>query len=174
MASFIFGIGIPGSGKTTILRKFAIEHGYEYISPDDIRNELFGKEDDHTDDKAVWNEARKRVMDSIGASRTTVFDSTFSNQARRRRFVDDARLAGVNTIEGLFFDIPLEEVLNRNASRGKKVSEEYLRTAYAELQAQPPTAGDGFDVLFRIDKDMNFTELKTSGASILSRLFEVQ
>jgi predicted kinase len=174
MASLIFGVGIPGSGKTTILRKFAAEHGFEYISPDDIRKEFFGREDDHADDKAVWNEARKRVANFLEAGHTVLFDSRFSNQERRRRFISDARESGVDTVEGLFFDVTLEEILKRNSSREKQVSEEYLRGAYAELHAQVPSVEDGFDTLFSIDKDGNLTELKAPKESILSRLFEVQ
>jgi len=37
MKKVIMGIGIPGSGKTTILKEFADKNGYEYICPDDIR-----------------------------------------------------------------------------------------------------------------------------------------
>lgn len=48
MAKFIMGIGIPGSGKTTFLRKFAVDNHCEYISSDDVRAEMTGSATDMT------------------------------------------------------------------------------------------------------------------------------
>ena len=171
MTTLILSIGIPGSGKTTILKKLALENNFEYISPDDIRKEMFGREDDHTYDKIVWNEARKRVTNLLEAKHDVAFDSTFSNRERRRRFIHDAKKAGAQTVEGLFFDIPLEEILQRNASREKSVAEEYLQTAYAELQSEPPSAEDGFDSLFRVDLDGDFKQLFATNDPVLPGLY---
>jgi thymidylate kinase len=79
------------------------------------------------------------------------------------------------SIEGLFFDIPIEEVLKRNAFRGesdgKFVSEDYLKQVYAELVQYPPKPEEGFDVLLRIDKERKVTAIQTNPDSILSLYF---
>lgn len=42
MQKIIIGIGIPGTGKTTYLKKIASEQNYTYVSSDEVREEVFG------------------------------------------------------------------------------------------------------------------------------------
>ena len=171
MATLIFGIGIPGSGKTTILKKIAEENSFTYISPDSIRLAKLGSEIDHSTDKEIWRIARTRAASALEAGQIVVFDSTFSNKDRRVRFIKAAREWGATAIEGLFFDLLLDEVLKRNTARGdggdKRVSDEYLQQAYAELVQCPPAPEEGFDALVHMDKDGHKTEMRTIQGSIL-------
>lgn len=175
MATIIMSMGVPGSGKTAVLRKIFEWDSFEYIAPDDIRLEKWGNENDHSDDKAIWVVARSRVADAIKRGKNILFDSTFSTIKRRAHFMEFARANGIAVIEGLYFDIPLETVLTRNLERGttggKVASSDYIREAHAELQSSPPRPEEGFDVLLRIDQNSNVTVIKSRPDSILSTYF---
>ena len=86
-----------------------------------------------------------------------------------------ARAIPGTSIEGLFFDIPLDEVLKRNDLRreesGKTVTNDYLKQVYAELVQYPPKPEEGFDALLRIDQDGKITAIQASQESILSKYF---
>ena len=177
MATIIMSIGISGSGKTTVMKKIAESGSFEYISPDDIRFEKYGKEDDHSDDKEIWVIARARVADAVKLDKTVVFDSTFATVKRRAHFIAFARSCGVSIIEGLYFEIPLEHVLLRNENRGTQGGKltpcDYIMTTHAELLNTPPTSEEGFDVLYKIDQTGVVTMLKFSPESKLSTYFQL-
>ena len=147
MAKVIFSIGAPGSGKSTALKKLATDISATYICPDEIRKELFGDEVDHSDDKKVWQIARDRVAESVKNKHAVVFDSTHTRLERRKAFIEEVRAMGATSIEGIFFNLPVEEILKRNAARDKKVDEDYIRLSVDRLKENPPIEAEGFDAL---------------------------
>lgn len=60
MQKVIIGSGIPGAGKTTILKKFAEKYGYTYISSDTIRTELTNDVNDMSKNDLLENEIKRR------------------------------------------------------------------------------------------------------------------
>jgi len=177
MATIIMSIGIPGSGKTTVMKKIAERFSFEYIAPDGIRLEKWGAENDHSDDKEIWIIARARVVEAIQVGKTVVFDSTFSTVKRRAHFIAFARSCGIEIIEGLYFEIPLEHVLRRNENRGTKggklTSSDYIKTTHTELINTPPKPEEGFDVLYKVDQHGIVTKLKSISESKLSIYFQL-
>ncbi len=176
MATVIMSIGIPGSGKTTVLKKIAQQGDFEYVGPDSLRFEKYENEMEHADDKAIWVELRARVHDALTKGKTIVVDSTFHTAKRRAHFMEFAREHGATEIEGLYFDIPLEIVLARNQGRGseggKLASGEYIRAVYPELRDHPPMPGEGFDTLLKIDEKGIMTELKSEPESLLLQMLQ--
>jgi predicted kinase len=65
MKKLILGIGIPGSGKTTVLKKLANDYNYSYICPDDIRFELTLDMSDQSRNKEVWRESYHRLEQDL-------------------------------------------------------------------------------------------------------------
>ena len=175
MTSVIISIGVPGSGKSTVMRKIAEWGSFEITGPDAIRLEKHNDETDHADDQAIWVELRSRVAAAMKAGKTIVIDSTFHTKQRRVHFLEFARANGAARIEALYFDIPLEMLLSRASGRhesgGKETSLDYIRQAYAELQDNLPTPEEGFDELYRIDGEGNFTPIKTQVDGALSSYF---
>src|SRR3989344_3628898 len=108
MAKLIVGIGVAGSGKTTILKKFAADHRYAYICPDDIRQELLGDTTDNSRNPEIWKEAYQRTRDHLQKGESIVFDATFADQEYRRAFLKFARENGAEKIQGIFVDVPSE------------------------------------------------------------------
>jgi len=146
-------------------------HSYEFISIDDLKMQKLGMVDDHSIDKEIWYEARAKMKSVLESGNSVVFDSTFSTLGRRDHFMGIARAVPVTIIEGLFFDIPLEEVLKRNRMRGtsggKLADEAYIREAYEKLRIEPPTPNEDFDVLIRIDEYGKISEVKGHADNVL-------
>ena len=169
---------MPGSGKSTVMRKIAAWGSFEITGPDAIRLEKHRDETDHADDQAIWVELRSHVAVAMKAGKTIVIDSTFHTKERRAHFLEFARENGAGSIEALYFDMPLETLSSRADGRheggGKGVSLDYIRQAYAELQDNLPSPEEGFDELFRIDGDGKVVPIKAQTGGILSAYFAKQ
>jgi predicted kinase len=163
MNKVIVGIGIPGSGKTTVLRKFAEKYAYVYLCPDDIRKELTGSEADQSKNSAVWSEALRRLAEEIKEGKTVVFDATFANFEQRREFLKFARDNGAEKIQGVYLDTPLETAKERNRIRERKVPEHALERMDKKLHEFPPTIADGFDSVFTLNEKQEFIEGEKEG-----------
>lgn len=170
-------IGVPGSGKSSVMQKIAEWGSFEYTGPDAIRLEKHNDETDHADDRAIWVELRARVADTLKKDKSIVIDSTFHTLERRQHFMAFVREHGA-AIEGLFFNIPLETILSRSTGRaeggGKPVSIDYIKGAYEELQENRPKPEEGFHALICIDQTGAVTPIQSSPNSILSAYFSEQ
>jgi predicted kinase len=142
------GIGIPGSGKTTILKPFAESHSYVYISPDDIRAQLLGDETDQSKNVEVWREAYRRVADSLKKGKTVVFDATFAKDFERKDFIQFARRHGADKINGAFAKVSPKIAYKRNRARGRIVPLHAIERMNTMLEKAPPIVEDGFDRVF--------------------------
>ncbi len=92
---------MPGSGKTTVLKRFADENEYTYICPDDIRQELTGSASDQSKNREVWVEAYKRTEEELLKGKSVVFDATFTNPEQRKDFLSFVRQKGAEKIQGV-------------------------------------------------------------------------
>ena len=146
------GIGIPGSGKTTVLKEFAKRYEYSYICPDDIRTEITGSPSDQSKNREVWEEAYKRVFQNLNDGNTVVFDATFANKDQRKDFINFARENGAEKIQGVFFDVPIGLAKERNLERNRVVPEYAIDRMYRNLKQYSPELEDGFDGIFTLDE----------------------
>lgn len=158
MRKLIIGIGIPGSGKTTILKNFAEKNNYAYICPDDIRQEISGDVYDRSKNKEVWIEAKKRAAKEFGIGNSVVFDATFANPKERKDFLSSARDNGAEKIEGVFVNIPVEIAKERNINRERNVPEPDIDRMNKNIQKFPPEISDGFDALFTLNEEGELTK----------------
>ena len=147
MGRVIVGIGIPGSGKTTVLRAYAEDRGLTYISPDEIRAEISGDARIQSDMRLVWKTAYERMGSALKEGRDVVFDATQYKPEDRRDFTEKARQYGAAEIVGVFFDVPLVVAKERNARRERVVPEHALERMHRLLEKQPPRLEEGFTSL---------------------------
>lgn len=147
MKKIIVGIGIPGSGKTTILKALAEKNGYAYICPDDIRSDIAGSASNFSKDKQVWDKAYEKICDLFKNDNTIVFDAAFTNPEIRADFLKFAREQGAEKIEGVYFNTPRELAKERNARRERKVSDHIIDEMAQHIEDFPPCTKDGFDSL---------------------------
>jgi len=170
-------IGVPGSGKSSVMKKIAEWGSFEYTGPDVIRLEKHNDETNHEDDKAIWVELRDRVANALKEGKSIVVDSTFHTLKRREHFMAFVREYGAE-IEGLSFDIPLETILSRSIHRaedgGKSVSTDYIEKVYKELQQNRPKPEEGFNALMCIDQTNAVNSIQSSSSSLLSIYFSEQ
>jgi predicted kinase len=166
MSKLIIGIGLPGSGKTAVMKDFAARYGYKYLSTDMIR-EKFALGIDEPSTMAVWDEIRSLVKYSAENNQTLVFESTFTMGDQRRAFLDFARSIGIEKIQGIFVNTPCEIAWQRNNERKHNVSKETFDTRRSYLEEDMPDVQDGLDSLFTLDEYSNL--VKTEMAAGLKR-----
>jgi predicted kinase len=152
VAKVIMGIGIPGSGKTTVLKPFAQDNGYAYICPDEIRAEMTGDAGDQSKNSEVWDEARQRLADALQKGETIVFDAVFVNGSARKDFICFARNHGAEEVQGVFAAVPLETAEERNRARERVVSDAEMEKMFLALWSTPPSVEDGFDSVVDINE----------------------
>lgn len=160
------------------MKKIAEWGEFEFLGPDMLRHEKYGDEKNHGDDKALWVDLRSRVAVALKEGKTVVVDSTFHTAKRREHFIEHVRANGVKTIEGLYFDIPLETLVSRSTGRhaqgGKKVTGGYIETVYQELQDNLPKLEEGFDTLMRIDENGIVACIECKPGNVLEKYFADQ
>ena len=152
MSIAIIAIGIPGSGKTTVLKPLAERYGLTYINRDDIREEILGDARDQSRNKEIWEEANRRTNASLIHGTGVVLDATFVESWKRKDMISFLHEAGASPIIGVFADVPLEVAKERNRGRDRIVPDDVLEWMYKKIQSEPPTLTEGFDALIGIDE----------------------
>lgn len=135
----ILTIGIPGSGKTTWVKKFCKRFPTTYVvSTDDIRKEITGVEEciDPSQNTMIHDEAKKRVKKIID-DRKNIFskDGTWpviivdSTNVELKEWIDYKKL-GASVMLAKLFDIKPEEAIKRNQNRDRKVPTDIIQMKY--------------------------------------------
>ncbi|TSD06310.1 MAG: hypothetical protein Greene07147_169 [Parcubacteria group bacterium Greene0714_7] len=152
MSKLIISIGLPGSGKTCILKSFAERYGYEYTGVDQVK-ESYGLSRNNTATEREWDDMRQQIVESAKNNKTLVVDVSFlMATSLRQRFIAFARENGVTKIQGLFVDTPAELAWKRAESRKVRISRAAFDNKLTILKSLPPDINDGFDSLFTTDE----------------------
>lgn len=146
----VMGVGIPGSGKTTVLREVAKHLDISRISPDEIREELIGSQASQSVNAEAWSEAYQRVQAALELGRSAIVDATHTEAFRRPQTVDMYRSFGAAAVVAVVFDTPLEVAKERNATRERVVPEYALDKMHAALMREPVSTDEGFDEVITV------------------------
>jgi predicted kinase len=131
-------VGLPGSGKSTYLASL----GVTGLSSDAIRRQLADDETDQTINNRVFQTLRYLLRQRIALGRpVTYIDATNLTPEDRRPYIQISQHFGCQ-IEALFFDVPLDVCMLRNAQRQRVVPEEAMLKLAGKLQA--PSLEEGF------------------------------
>ena len=141
----VMGVGIPGSGKTTVLREVAEHLDITRVSPDEIREELTGNQASQSVNAEAWSEAYRRVQASLELGHSAIVDATHAEAFRRPQTVEMYRSFGAVAVVAVVFDTPLEVAKERNATRERVVPEYALDKMHAALTREPVSTEEGFD-----------------------------
>ena len=137
MCRIVITVGLPGSGKSTYLKR----RGVNAISSDEIRHLIADDSEDQSVHAQVFATIRYLIRQRIAVGRVVTYvDATHLTRWERRPYVRLARKYGCE-VEAIFFNVPVETCVRRNRRRGRVVPEEVIR-AMAELM-EPPTVGEG-------------------------------
>src|SRR5260370_19342863 len=114
--------------------------GARGLSSDGIRKLLADDETDQTIHMRVFETLRYLLVQRLAIGRpVTYIDATNLTPEERRPYLEIGR-AWECEVEAVFFDVPLEVCLDRNARRHRVVPVEALAKMAAKLV--PPTAGE--------------------------------
>ena len=107
--------GLPGSGKTYFANRVAQMLNAKYISSDSIRKEMFITPVYSSESRAlVYNEMRRRMVESAKHGKEVVLDATFYSSGLRQKFIDSTQeLTDVFWIEVIADENMVKERLKR-------------------------------------------------------------
>lgn len=152
---FAMTIGVPGSGKSTYLKKIK---NFKVISRDAVRFAILDKyntDEYFSHEVEVWAEFVKEIKDALDAGEDVVADATHLSKGSRRKLLNAVMPKhGENKLViGIYFDVPLDVCLERNAQRTGRafVPEDQIRNMYASLTR--PEGEEGIDLEIIINKD---------------------
>ena len=134
----VLTIGLPGSGKTSWFRRRAITP----LSSDLLRMMLF---DDITEQRyqdLVFSTLRYLLRARMIARMPWNYvDATNLSPRERRGWIKMAQEFGYE-VHAVFFDVPIEVCVERNARRGRMVPDDVMQRMAGKLR--PPTFEEGF------------------------------
>jgi predicted kinase len=129
--------GLPGSGKSTYLESL----GVTGLSSDAIRRLLADDETDQTINDRVFETLRYLLRQRLSLGRpVTYVDATNLTPEERRPYIEMGKSFGCE-VEALFFDVPLDVCMARNAQRHRVVPEDAMIKLAGKLQKPSPDEG---------------------------------
>lgn len=159
MKKVIVALGLPGSGKTTYLERYAEEHSVPRINQDEIRKKIADSEIDQSKNNEVWKQAMEELQVALAHYDTVIFDSTLARHDQRLQFLESVRALGADRILGVYFTAPFSVVQKRNTDRLRTVPEHVMLRMHEQLHSDPPDRSDGFDVFTTLSTDRPVAEV---------------
>lgn len=131
MNKLIIMVGLPGSGKDTIIKKQYKD--YIIMSSDELRKELYGYED-QTHNQEVFTELHRRVKESGKKGLNIIYNATNLNRGRRVGLCNDMKKY-FDRIEVVVTIASIETILKRNKTREERhIPEEKLKQMIKSIQ----------------------------------------
>jgi predicted kinase len=148
-------IGLPGSGKTTLAKRWCAENpACCHVSTDRIRHILYGDASEQGEWDEILGEILKQAHAAVTRNQTILYDATNAQREHRIDILRQLRQQIQQTapdrpvyIHGWYLLTPLEECHRRNHLRRRTVPAEIIDRMYASLQAFPPQLSEGFTSL---------------------------
>lgn len=139
--------GVPGSGKSTWIRKQVQDTAYEckIISRDEIRFSMLNDEDEYfAKEDAVFEEFIRQIQEAIDGTPQAIFiDATHLNEKGRNKVLDLLNLENCK-LYPVSFEMPLDVCLSQNAQRtGRaRVPQSVVKRMF--YQYVPPKDGEKY------------------------------
>jgi protein phosphatase len=146
--------GLPGAGKSTWARDNANRLHATVVCSDDVRCDLEADGRDPWDGDVVFAEVERRARLLLEAARSVIVDATHF-QRRYRTYLRHLGIGiGVHRV-AIWFDVPLEICLERNAGRSglafgdRRMTDEFVRGLADVFE---PPAHDEFDEIIWVSR----------------------
>lgn len=142
MVTFMMLVGVAASGKST----FAKEHDkkeWVIVSSDEIRKDIYGKEEIQGDPALVFKIAHEEILFSLVCGHSVIFDATNLTYKNRKAILDKIP-SGVRK-NCVVFATPIEDLKKNNAARDRQVPEEVIDRQLRTFEV--PVKTEGFDTI---------------------------
>ena len=155
----IFAVGIPGSGKSSWLKKhFGNNPDYVIISPDELRKELLGDINAQQSGGYVWKVASGQIIKNLFASKNVILDATNTVAHNRKRLISFIKETYKNPLQfsALVFEIDTNTAkarIKKDVEKGverSNVPPEVVDRMYSQLQQSISSLQTEFDVVENI------------------------
>lgn len=147
-------VGIPGSAKSTFIKKQIEKYGGIHISRDKIRFSMLKPEDEYFKiENKVFDVFIEQIQNAINNDKEDVYiDATHISHGSRKKLLNKLKFNNVGEIIWLYFDVPIEVALERNSYRkGRELVPESAILNMGKSLTKP-NADDVFRV-WTINKD---------------------
>lgn len=139
--SFLMLVGLPGSGKSTYIKKY-FNQNLRVHSSDAIREELSGDVNNQDINKEVFELLHKRVKEDLRNGISCVYDATNISWKKRKAFLES--LKGIKCWKICHvIATPYEVCLEQNRQRDRVVPEDVIKRMY--LNFDIPFYNEGWD-----------------------------
>ena len=134
----VLAIGLPGSGKSSWFKR----HNITPLSSDMLRALLFDDASEQRYQDLIFSNLRAMLKARLIARRPLSYvDATNLTPHERHGWIKLAKDFGYDA-HAVFFDVPVEVCMERNARRKRTVPEDVMRRKADQLR--PPTFEEGF------------------------------
>ena len=150
MSKLIMMVGIPGSGKSTWIKKQFPE--VTPVSRDAIRFEMLKDGEDYfAHEDEVFESFIHQIIGSLVVDEVTIADATHLNRKSRAKVLNRVRKFA-NEIEAVVIDVPLEVAFSQNDKREGRawVKHGIIRRMWFSMEL--PAKEEGFDKITIIRK----------------------
>jgi protein phosphatase len=146
--------GLPGAGKSTWARDNARRLQAAVVCSDDVRRDFEVDGRDPSDGDAVFAEVQRRARRLLEGDRSVIVDATHF-QRKYRTYLGQLGIGIEVHRVAIWFDVPLEICLQRNAGRNgftfgdRRMTDDFVRGL---ADAFEPPALDEFDEIIRVSQ----------------------
>lgn len=173
MSKVIIGIGVPGSGKTTALKRYAEDNKIVRISYDEIFERHKSLTTERVDFGDVIDEGMEKLQQCIKDNVDVIIDATSAKKADRISTIEKIKSFDSNAeIVALYFKIDSHDAGLRNHRRGlsgeRFVPGSVINKMDNLLNNEPPNKNEGFNEIFEIDANKKPEEIDNELSKLLS------
>lgn len=128
MKKALMTMGLPGSGKSTVLTNNFNVAEYTLIDPDAIKKEHADYDDNNPSALHDWSkkEADARIARAIANDEDIIIDGTGTNSEKMVQNINRLQSAGYH-VTVVYVKVKLSTALKRNAERARTVPEALVR-----------------------------------------------
>ena len=127
MKKAILTMGLPGSGKSTMMAQEYDLSEYALIDPDEIKKEQADYSDERPEVYHEWSkaEAKVRISQAIRDGKNIIIDGTGTNAEKMVRQINELHGAGYH-VEIFYVKVSVATCLKRNKERPRSVPESII------------------------------------------------
>lgn len=153
MSELVLAMGVPGSGKSTFIKK-RLRDIDTYISRDEIRYSMVKEDEDYfSKENKVIQEFARQISEALLTTKGYVYaDATHLNY-KSRKLILSKLTTKPEHIYVLFLRTPLEIALERNSKRTgrERVPDKNIINMFNSIQL--PQLDEGIEALFTVNED---------------------